>query len=251
MNEALPVLIPFFFVIAWLYSTAGFGGGSSYIALLLCIGAPFALVPKLALLCNLVVVTGGTWHYWRAGHLSWSRTLPFIVSAIPMAYLGARLPVSPDVFELLLAASLSIAACRLLLAQRPWATKRTLAWHNTWLVGVPVGALLGLLAGLVGIGGGIYLSPVLLLLGWADAKQAAASASLFILVNSLAGLAGQFTKGPLHIDVSIVVPLLASVWLGGQLGSRLGAQWIPKRGLQRVTACLVLMVAARLFWSVL
>ena len=251
MTELLPILIPSFFVIAWIYSTAGFGGGSSYVALLLCLGVPFVVVPKLALLCNLVVVTGGTWHYWRAGHLSWSRTLPFIVSAIPMAYWGARLPVDRDIFQLLLAISLGIAACRLLLAQRPWATKRTLAWHNTWLVGVPVGALLGLLAGLVGIGGGIYLSPVLLLLGWADAKQAAASASLFILVNSVAGLAGQFSKGPLDIEVSSLVLLLLSVAVGGQVGSRLGAHWLPKKGLQRVTACLVLLVAARLLWSVI
>ncbi len=244
-------LIPLFFLTALVYSMAGFGGGSTYLALLAFFSFPYALMPKIALLCNLTVVTGGTWFFYKEGYLSWRRILPFIISSIPMAYWGGSVVVGKRLFTLLLAISLIVAALRLFLSDRAFEAKMPLEWKKSWIVGLPLGAVLGFLSGLVGIGGGIYFAPVLLLLGWADAKQAAASASLFILVNSVAGLAGQFAKGEGFISVEGIVPLVVAVFLGGQIGSRIGARSVPKLVLQRMTAVLILFVSGRLLWGFL
>jgi uncharacterized membrane protein YfcA len=125
--------------------------------------------------------------------------------------------------------------------------RRTLTAARAWKVGPPVGAALGLLAGVVGIGGGVFLAPVLLLTGWASAKRAAATASLFIFVNSAAGLGGQFAKG-VYVN-EMVIPLVLAVWLGGQIGSRAGAYHLPMVGVRRLLATLIMVVSVRLLWG--
>jgi len=244
--DAWNVLVPLFFLTALVYATAGFGGGSTYLALLALFALPYEAMPQTSLLCNIAVVTGGAWLFHKAGHLSLKRVLPFVVTSIPAAYWGGTIHINKRLFTGLLAMSLIISAVRLLLSGKAFAPRMTLTWKTAWLAGIPLGAVLGFLSGLVGIGGGIYLAPLLLLMGWADAKQAAASASFFILVNSLAGLAGQWTKTGGVLEFPWIWPLLLAVVLGGQIGSRLGARTIPRVALQRVTAALILFVGGRL-----
>ena len=243
-------LVPLFFFTALTYSMAGFGGGSTYLALLVLFDVPADSVRSIALLCNLAVVSFGAWQFARAGHLHVDKVLPFIVSSIPMAYFGGTLGISKFVFTLLLGISLAVAASRMLWLGKPIEPKTGIRPQTYWIVGLPVGALLGFLAGLVGIGGGIYLAPILLLLGWTDAKQTAAAASFFILVNSLAGLAGQATKG-FSFDATFVIQLLIAAVLGGQIGSRLGALSLPKIAVQRVSGLLILLVSCRLLWDLM
>lgn len=203
-------------------------------------------MPQTALLCNLVVVCGGCWFFIKGGHFSLRRVLPFVVSSIPMAYYGGTVPIGKKLFTLLLGISLAVAALRMLLSGYSFERRTELSWRNAWVTGIPIGAVLGFFSGLVGIGGGIYLSPLLMILGWADSKEAAAAASFFILVNSMAGLIGQFSKSGLSFEISEVLPLLVAVFLGGQIGSRLGSQKLPRLAIQRITALLILYISGRL-----
>lgn len=242
-------LIPLFFLTALLYSTVGFGGGSTYLALLALFSFPYLAMPTVALSCNIVVVASGCYFFMKAGHLSPRNIIPFMVTSIPAAFLAGRIPIEMTMFLWLLALSLGIAGTRLLISDQAFRVRTQVTWKRAWLVGLPLGAGLGALSGLVGIGGGIFLAPVLLLLGWAHAKEVAAAASVFIFVNSVAGLAGQLSKGGWVIEFNILVPLAIAVFVGGQIGSRLGAGVFSKVVLQRVTAILILCVSGRLIWG--
>ncbi len=246
--EHLPLLAALFFVAALVYSMAGLGGGSTYLALLALFSFPYSFIPKVALFCNLAVVLSGFWFFTRAGYFSLKRALPFVVSSIPMAYWGGSISIDKTLFTLLLGLSLAIASLRMFFADKSFQSRPPLFWKNAWIVGLPMGAALGFLSGVVGIGGGIYLTPLLLLMGWADAKQAAASASFFILVNSMAGLIGQFSKSglPSGNEISALWILLGAAFLGGQIGSRLGSQKISPLILQRISASLILYASGRL-----
>lgn len=249
--EYLIYLIPLFFVTALVYSMAGLGGGSTYLALLAIFSFPYESMPKVALLCNIVVVSGGCYFFVKAGHFSPKKVLPFVVTSIPAAYLCGRIPIDKTIFFWLLAISLGVAGFRILLSDKAFAVRRQVSWRQSWFIGLPLGAALGALSGLVGIGGGIFLSPVLYLLGWAHAKEAAAAASFFILANSAAGFLGQLAKGDFTVEMNFLLPLACAVLLGGQIGSRLGSGKVSKLVLQRTTALLILFVSGRLLWSLL
>ncbi len=243
-------LIPLFFLTALAYSMAGFGGGSTYLALLVLFDLPHDSVRTIALMCNVAVVTFGTWHFARGGHLRLQKVLPFVVTSIPMAYLGGTIQISKTLFTFLLGISLAVAAARMLWVGKAIEPTTTVKPQTIWLVGAPLGAMLGFLAGIVGIGGGIYLAPVLLFLGWANAKEMAAAASFFILVNSLAGLAGQATRG-INFEMNLLLPLLVAVLMGGQIGSRLGTYKLPKLAIQKLSGALILLVSGRLLWALI
>jgi len=238
-----------FFLIALAYAMVGFGGGSSYLAVLVLAGVPYQHIAPVALCCNLVVTTGGLWHFARAGHLKLKTVLPFAIASIPMAYVGGRLAISYDLFSILLGLSLLLVAVRMFLPARSCDSIREISVVKSLCVGLPLGAALGFLAGLIGIGGGIFLAPVLLLLRWANIKEAAAAASVFIVMNSAAGLLGQLQKGA--FDFNLLYPLALAVFLGGQIGSRLGAYKLPKIRLQQLLAVLVLYVSVKLLWGVI
>ena len=238
-----------FFLIALIYAMAGFGGGSSYIAVLTLIGFSYALIPPLALICNLLVVSSSSFNFIRYKHLEWPLFWPFFAGSVPMAFIGGSIPISKDVFLLLLGVCLLFAGAQLMFSLRQ--VDLPLAKLPPWYVNVLLGALLGLLAGLSGIGGGIFLSPLLLGLRWGQPKPVATAASLFILANSLAGLAGQWLK---HGDLSPVLawwPLFLAVVAGGQLGSLIGAGKLPQGWVRGVTAALVLVASGRLLWPYL
>lgn len=246
MIDHLTILIPLFFATAVIYSMAGFGGGSTYLALLVLFSVPFDSIRSIALCCNIAVVSIGWWHF--SSHLRMKRLLPFLLTSIPLAYLGGTITLGKTAFTVVLGGSLCVAAIRMLLAGRAFESRSEIPAKSLWILGLLIGSLLGFVSGLVGIGGGIYLSPMLLFLGWADAKEAAAAASCFILVNSLAGLISQVSHG-LSIPFLSIAPLLIAVTLGGFLGSRAGSRSIPKLGLQRVTGVLILWVSIRLLWG--
>ena len=236
-----------FFFIALFYSMVGFGGGSSYLAVLVLAGLPYQQIPPLALICNLIVTTGGFWHFYRAGHFRLGKILPFVVLSIPMAYWGGTFLIEKRLFSLLLGVSLMAVAVRMVLAGKEFQMTREVSSKQAWIFGLPVGSFLGFLSGIIGIGGGIFLSPLLLLMRWVNAKESAAAASFFIMVNSFAGLMGHWQKGAFKLEG--LLPLGIAVFLGGQLGSRLGAYRLPQVSFQRLLAGLIFYVSMRLIWG--
>jgi uncharacterized membrane protein YfcA len=247
----MPALALLFFATAVLYASVGFGGGSTYNALLVLAETDYRVLPSVALLCNLIVVTGGVWQYRRSGDLGLSFALPFVTSSIPFAWLGGRIPIERDAFVLLLGLSL-LAAGLALWFQTP-ESKSSGSGSSTanWFVGLPVGGAVGFLSGMVGIGGGIFLAPVLHLLRLAHPKRIAATSSFFIMVNSIAGLVGQTMKQgtTAHLDrLTDYAWLFLAVLIGGQIGSRLSTRALSGRMVKRLTAVLVLYVAARLLY---
>lgn len=235
-----------FFGIALVYASVGFGGGSSYLALL---AQPFFLllpdvIRPTALLCNIVVVTGGTIVFYREGKIDWKEVWPFLVASVPFALVGGMWKLEQNVFFIILAISLLVAA--VLLWINPQRNEKTVPM----LSGVPSKMVLsggiGLLSGLVSIGGGIFLSPILHLMNWSEAKRISALASLFILVNSIGGLAGQWLRGGLKLEWSFLLPLLIAVLAGGQIGSRLGAVKFNPIYIKRITAVLIFVAAVHI-----
>lgn len=246
----MPLLALLFLVTAALYASVGFGGGSTYNALLVVAGTDYAILPAIALACNIVVVAGGSWRFGRAQHIPWRAAWPFFLLSVPMAFVGGRLPVPELLFVGLLGASLLVASLTLLLVAPPSADAPTTR-------GLPspgaaaVGGGLGLLSGIVGIGGGIFLAPVLYFLRWGPARAIAGTSAMFILVNSVAGLAGQLAKlgGEGRIAAALDYwPLLVAVAVGGQIGSHLGVAVLPERIMRRLTGLFILLVAVRLLW---
>lgn len=246
--QAVPLLLPLFAITALLYASAGFGGGSTYLALLVLTDTPFTDIPKIALCCNLAVVGGGVWHARRAGQLSWRHLLPFAAGSVPCAYLGGAISLPRDVFLILLCGSLAFAGVWLLRPCRSNAAGQPQPVPPRTPLAIAAGAGIGLLSGMVGIGGGIFLAPLMHLLGWGTARQIAASSSGFILLNSLAGLGGQFRRAPLVVDPTMLMALLVAVLVGGHIGSQWSMGRLGAQGIRRVTAVLVLMAAGRLAW---
>lgn len=243
----MPGLAALFGLTALLYAAVGFGGGSTYTALLLLGDVAVGLVPAISLACNVVVVTGGTIRFARAGVMPWVKALPLIVVAAPLAFLGGLTPVKQGVLVILLAVSLLASAIALLFQPQ---TAKPVELSPKLLL--PIAAAIGYLAGVVGIGGGIFLAPILHLIRWAEARSVAATASLFILVNSLFGLTGQLIKGKGAEMIDAVAghwPLLVAVLIGGAIGTQLAVKTGPATLIRRLTALLVGFVAVRLLFG--
>lgn len=239
-----------FALTALLYASVGFGGGSTYNALLVLADTDYRLLPAIALLCNLIVVTGGTLRFARAGEVPWRPLWPILLLSAPCAWAGGRLPVDKPLFIALLGSALLLAGL-LMLLQREARSAPEAAPRLIW-AGAPIGMVVGFFSGIVGIGGGIFLAPILHLLRWSSARKIAASASVFILVNSLAGLVGQLMKPDAAATPAAIAaywPLFAGVLIGGQLGSYLGARILPQKLIRIGTAVLILYVAAQLLWQ--
>jgi uncharacterized membrane protein YfcA len=247
----MPALALLFFVTAVLYAAVGFGGGSTYNALLVLADTDYRVLPSVALLCNLIVVTGGVWQYRRSGDLSLSFALPFVALSVPMAWLGGRIPIEQDTFVLFLGLSLLAAGLAMWFQSPRPKGKPSVPSRMSWFAGVPLGGAIGFLSGMVGIGGGIFLAPLLHLLRLTEPKRIAATSSFFIMVNSIAGLSGQTMKQgtATHLDsLTDYVWLFAAVLIGGQIGSRLSTRALSGRVVKRLTAVLVLYVAGRLLY---
>jgi len=244
LSEFLFTLIPIFFLIALIYSAAGFGGGSSYLAVLTLFPLEFTEVRMVALLCNIVVVSGSVYVFYQNDFLRIRKILPLVLLSVPFAYFGGSLKINQSIFFIILGLTLFIAAILLLIKKQDKTVK-----FPPYINGI-IGGGIGFLSGLVGIGGGIFLSPLLYLSRWNIPKVIAATTASFILVNSVAGLIGQVHTNGFSVDFQVIVLLLITVLIGGQIGSRLTASWINPQIVRRITAFLILFVSLRILWKV-
>lgn len=250
--QELVLLAIGFFVIATLYSSVGFGGGSSYLALLTIIFTSFFAIRSTALICNLVVVSGSTYIYFKRGHLDFKKFLPFIVASIPLAFIGARFRLEENIFFIILGGALIISALALIFQtcqsgrqatnpKKSYEVNPNYPSYVTYLLGAGI----GLLSGLVGIGGGIFLAPILNHMKWDKSIRIAALASFFILVNSVSGIGGLLTEGTFEIPWVEATALIFAVFVGGQLGIRISLGKLTGKGIKLITAILVLIVGIR------
>jgi len=235
-----------FLVTATLYSSVGFGGGSTYLALLLIWGIPYSIFPVIALSCNIIVVSGNCFNYVKAGNLNLKLLLPYLIGSIPFSFIGGTLPVEKKIFEILLFIVLLIAGFLLLFNFKSHDSFNEIYRKIPILISVLIGGIVGFISGVVGIGGGIFLSPILFLLKNAKPKHIVTTASLFILINSIFGIMGQLTKNMVIDQIKDYWYLLIAVLIGGQIGNLLNLKIFPTRVMALITAFLVLFVAARM-----
>ena len=244
------ILSILFFITAILYSSVGFGGGSTYLALLLIWDTPYYIFPVIALLCNIVVVTGNSVNYVRAGNHNFKLLIPFLIGSIPLAFLGGTLIINKNVFEILLFLVLSIAGLLLLINNRSYEDKNIKIKKLNLIISFLIGSTIGLISGIVGIGGGIFLSPILFLLKADEPKNIVTTASLFILINSISGILGQLTKETVLNEIILYWPLFFAVLVGGLFGNYLNLKIFSNRILALVTSLLVLFVALRMAFKI-
>ena len=240
------ILSILFFVTAILYSSVGFGGGSTYLALLLIWDVPYYIFPVIALFCNVIVVSGNSINYVRAGNLSLRLIIPYLIGSIPFAFLGGSINIDKYIFEILLFFVLSVAGILLLINSNSFKSENIKIKEINNFTSILIGSILGFVSGIVGIGGGIFLSPILFLMKAGYPKQIATTASLFILINSISGILGQLTKENVINDILNYWPLFIVVLLGGQLGNFLNLRFLSNKILAVMTSLLVIFVAIRL-----
>ncbi len=262
-TDQLLLLLPLIFLVATLYSSVGHGGASGYLAVISLMGFATKSFVPIVLTLNVLVAGISFINYRKPGAFEFRKLLPFVITSIPAAYLGGMLKVSDATFEIILGLALLAAALRLLLGTRSGVStskQYTLPsvgagpipyTQNSWLIALPIGLVLGLVSGMVGIGGGVFLSPILLFLGITDIKGSAAMASAFIVLNSLAGLAGHastlsiFSGG----DSVAAIALIAVGIIGALLGSYWGARKTQPRTLQYVLASVLVFASVKLLLS--
>ena len=235
-----------FLVTAVLYSSVGFGGGSAYLALLLIWEVPYFLFPLIALSCNIIVVSGNCFNYLRAGNLNLKLLIPYLIGSVPLAFIGGSLTIEKTLFEIFLFIVLAVAGTLLLFNFKSYDDKEESYKKIPTVVAIIIGSILGFVSGIVGIGGGIFLSPILFLIKAGRPKHIVTASSLFILINSVSGIIGQLTKSEVLNEISNYWYLLAAVFIGGQLGNFLNLKIFPTRILALLTAVLVLFVSIRI-----
>ena len=240
------ILSILFFVTAIFYSSVGFGGGSTYLAILLITGVPYYVFPALALICNIFVVSGNSYNYIRAGNLNLKLLTPYLIGSIPLAFIGGSLIISKNLFEIILFFILTVAGIVLLSNFKNYDDNEESYKNLPFFISILIGAVLGFVSGIVGIGGGIFLSPILFLLKAGKPKHIVTAASLFILINSISGIIGQLTKNYVFMEISKYWYLILAVIIGGQIGNFLNLKILPTRILALITAILVLFVALRM-----
>ena len=234
-------LVILFFIMAMLYASVGFGGGSSYIAILLLAGLAIEEVRLIALICNIIVVLGACINYYRADLIPWKKILPIVLLSIPFAFLGGMIQLDGPIYKLLAGITLVIAA---LLMIKPVKENQIPLKNISMLERSTIGSGIGFISGLIGIGGGIFLSPILNILRWQTAKVISVTASVFILFNSVAGIAGQLTN-PISINIQQILTLGLAVAIGGQIGNYLNIKLLSPRVIKLLTAILVCVVGVR------
>lgn len=239
-----------FFIVAILYSSVGFGGGSSYLAIFALTGIVFTQIRATALLCNIVVVTGNVFLFYQQKRIDWKKISPLILFSIPLAYLGGYLKISQHFFFILLGFTLLFAAVTMWISKRIVSSDEKNSNLNP-IKNAGYGGIIGFISGMVGIGGGVFLAPFLHLTDWDTPKKIAATASVFILVNSIAGIIGQYSNPDFVIDWNLTSILLVTVFIGGQIGSRMSNTLFTPIQLKKATAILIAFVSLRILWKYL
>ena len=240
------ILSILFFGTAILYASVGFGGGSTYLALLLIWGIPYYIFPVIALVCNIFVVSGNSYNYIKAGNLNLKLLIPYLIGSVPLAFIGGSLQIDKNLFEIFLFVVLTVAGVLLLVNFKSYDDSKTTYRNIPILTSILIGGILGFISGVVGIGGGIFLSPILFLIKAGKPKHIVTTASVFILINSIFGVVGQLTKNIVLSDISNYWYLFLVVIIGGHIGNYLNLKIFPTRLLALVTSLLVLFVSIRL-----
>ena len=245
------ILTVLFFITAILYSSVGFGGGSTYLALLLIWEIPYYIFPIIALFCNIIVVSGNSINFVRSGNINLKLILPYLIGSIPFAFIGASISLKKEIFEILLFLVLILASLFLLLESNTYNKKNLKINSIPTFISIFIGSSIGFVSGIVGIGGGIFLSPILFLLKAGYPKHITSAASLFILINSIFGVTGQLTKKIVLDEFLNYWPLFLAVLIGGQIGSYLNIRFLSNKALALFTSLLIIFVAMRLGFRVL
>ena len=245
------ILSILFFITAILYSSVGFGGGSTYLALLLIWDVPYYIFPVIALICNIIVVSGNSVNYSRAGNFNFRLLTPYLIGSVPLAFIGGSIRIEKELFEIFLFLVLTIAGIALFFQNKTFKDNNVKYSLPPLYLSLIIGSILGLISGIVGIGGGIFLSPILFLLRSAPPKQIITAASLFILINSISGVIGQLTKDYVFDQILNYWLLFLAVLIGGQIGNYINLKIFSNRTLALVTACLVIFVAIRMGFKIL
>ena len=242
----MAILTIFFFITAILYASIGFGGGSTYLALMLIWDIPFYIFPIIALICNIIVVTGNSINFLRTKNTNLSLLTPYLIGSVPFAFVGASISINKSLFEILLFFVLIIAGIFLLLENKSFGKDKIAIRQISKIFSILIGSIIGFISGLVGIGGGIFLSPILFLMRAGYPKHITSTASLFILINSILGVAGQLTKDIVFNEFLDYWPLFIAVLIGGQIGSFLNIKFLSNKVLAIMTSFLVIFVAVRM-----
>tara|TARA_B100001245_G_scaffold233019_1_gene216122 strand:+ start:53 stop:802 length:750 start_codon:yes stop_codon:yes gene_type:complete len=246
----MTILSILFFVTALIYSSVGFGGASTYLALLLLWGVPYHIFPIIALACNIIVVSGNSFNYSRAGNLNLKLIFPYLLGSIPFAFFGGSIQIEKELFEIILFLVLGIAGGLLLINFKSYdnnsANYKALPIYISSLIGV----VLGFVSGIVGIGGGIFLSPILYLFRAAKPKHITTAVSLFILINSIFGLIGQLSKNQNLFELKDFLYLLLAVLIGGQIGNFINLKILSSKILALITSLIVIFVAVRIGFNI-
>tara|TARA_X000001036_G_scaffold438836_1_gene487783 strand:- start:478 stop:1224 length:747 start_codon:yes stop_codon:yes gene_type:complete len=245
------ILSIFFFITAILYSSVGFGGGSTYLALMLIWDIPYYIFPIIALFCNIIVVSGNSLNYIRSGNLKINLLIPYLIGSIPFVFFGASIQIGKELFEILLFIILVIAGIFLFIESKSFNNNEVKINKIPKIISIITGSVIGFISGVVGIGGGIFLSPILFLMKAGYPKQIAAVASLFILINSIFGVAGQLTKDVVFNEFLNFWPFFLAVLIGGQIGNFLNIKFLSNKTLALITSLLVIFVAARMGFKLL
>ena len=240
------ILSILFFVTALIYSSVGFGGGSTYLAILLIWGVPYTIFPVIALVCNIIVVSGNSINFLRSKNINFNLLFPYLIGSIPFAFIGGSIKIEKSLFEILLFCVLMVAGIFLLIESKSFNKEQVKINKIPRLISISIGSIIGFMSGLVGIGGGIFLSPLLFLMKAGYPRHITSSASLFILINSIFGIAGQLTKDQVLNQVITYWPLFLSVLIGGQIGSILNIKFLSNKILALITSFLVIFVAIRM-----
>jgi hypothetical protein len=240
--EYLAILAIGIFVVALLYSSVGHAGASGYIAVMSLLSVAPATIKPIALTLNILVASIAAWQFRRAGHFSWRLFWPFAVLAVPLAFLGGYLNLPTQIFKVLLGTVLIYSAVRLVLRPPPEQDPK----QPSLIQALASGGSIGFLSGLTGTGGGIFLTPLLLFMHWARAKQAAAVSALFILVNSIAGLAGNFSST--RQFPAFALALVGAAGVGGAIGSWFGSRRFNPVVIKRLLAVVLLIAGSKLIF---
>lgn len=232
-------LIPFFFFfISFIYSSVGLGGGSSYTAIMAVTGVSYQTIPTISLTLNLLVTFFGMVNFWRFGYVRINLIIPFLITSIPMAYFAGLMKLNEYIFQIILLITLLLIAFRIYILN-DIALSVQLTKVQKWFVIISIGLLLGFVAGAIGIGGGIYLIPLIIILGLGSEKEAAAAGAIFVWSNSFAGLAARYQY--LRFDYDMILPSVLSVIIGGSLGSYFGATKYDPHTIQKIMGVIILI----------
>ena len=236
MNDLiLPIL---FFIVSLIYSSVGLGGGSAYTALMIIFGMNYKIIPPTSLTLNIFVSFIGMVNFWRRGHGRFDLILPFLITSIPMTYIGGSLDLPKNIFYMILFFSLMLITIKIYFLDNQNFSFRLVGFKK-WLFILLVGTVLGFIAGSVGIGGGIYLVPIIFIFGLGTEKEAAATGVAFIFINSIVGL---ISRVQFQIfDVNVILPLLLSVVFGGFLGSYFGSVKFKPNTIQKLMGIILII----------